>query len=176
MPFGRKGVFGSILMKYKINQCPVYFWNMVLNLCGYRAGVTNKKAFPSGVWTEKWKVLRQLDSSSSLAAIVLSRNRDLSNQTQVYHYRHQNCVTATLEATYKNTVQATLEDTTHFHRREFSSSWVMSEPRYRLERDGALGRSIATLQQVITHDCHESSGNSSSHLLCICRTWVISLD
>lgn len=97
VPFGSKGVFGSILMKYKINQCLVYFWNMVLNLCGYRAGATNKKGFPSGVWTEKWKVLREVDSSSSLAAIVLSRNRDLSNQTQVYHYHHQTCVTATLE-------------------------------------------------------------------------------
>lgn len=50
----------------------------------YGAGLTNKKGFPSGVWTEKWKVLSELDSSNSLAAIVFSRNRDLSNKTQVY--------------------------------------------------------------------------------------------
>lgn len=69
-------------MESKINECLVYFWKMVLNLSDYRAGLTNKKGFPSGVWTEKWKVLRELDSSTSVAAIVLSRNRDLSNQTQ----------------------------------------------------------------------------------------------
>lgn len=34
--------------------------------------LTNKKAFPSGVWTEKWKVLIELDSPNSLAAKVLS--------------------------------------------------------------------------------------------------------
>lgn len=101
------------------------------------------KGFPSGVWTEKWKVLRELDSSSSLAAIVLSRNRDLSNQTQT-------CVTATLEvheeekttttATCKNMVQTTLEDTTHFHRFHRVQQ-LLGDVRATLQfgTDGALG-------------------------------------
>ena len=46
--------------------------------------LTNKKAFPSGVWTEKWNVLSELDSSSSLAATVLSRKRDLCKRVHVY--------------------------------------------------------------------------------------------
>lgn len=71
-----------MLIKAKINQ--FYFCERVLNLSDCGAGLTNKKGFPSGVWTEKWKVLRELDSSNSLAAIVLSRNRALSNKTQVY--------------------------------------------------------------------------------------------
>lgn len=125
-------------MKYKINQClSSIFGTWFLNLCGCRAGVTNKKGFPSGVWTEKWKVLRELDSSSSLAAIVLSRNRDLSNQTQT-------CVTATLEVHEEEKKQQPqhariwcrqLWKTPHTFTgfTEFSRSWVMSEPRYSLE-------------------------------------------
>lgn len=46
--------------------------------------LTNKKAFPSGVWTEKWKVLIELDSPNSLAAKVLSTKRDLSQRDNVH--------------------------------------------------------------------------------------------
>lgn len=48
----------------------------------FRLLLTNKKAFPSGVWTEKWKVLRELDSPSSLDATVLSRKQNLSKTNQ----------------------------------------------------------------------------------------------
>lgn len=50
--------------------------------------LTNKKAFPSGVWTEKWKVLIELDSADSLAAIALSRKRDLSKRANVHSFTH----------------------------------------------------------------------------------------
>lgn len=51
-------------------MCHLYLWERLLLL-------TSKKAFPSGVWTEKWKVLSELDNSSSLAATTFSRNWDL---------------------------------------------------------------------------------------------------
>jgi len=47
-----------------------------------RLVLTNKKAFPSGVWTEKWKVLRELDRPNSRAATVCSTKRDLSHERQ----------------------------------------------------------------------------------------------
>lgn len=44
--------------------------------------LTSRKAFPSGVWTEKWKVLREFDSLSSRAANVFSRKWNL-HQTRI---------------------------------------------------------------------------------------------
>lgn len=58
------------------------YWFLWLGL----PALTSKKAFPSGVWTEKWKVLSELDSCSSLAAIVRSTKTDLLKRKKCFSH------------------------------------------------------------------------------------------
>lgn len=70
-------------------------WNIALIV--WLCVPTSKTFVPSGVWTQKWKELSDMDSFSSMAAIVFSKKRDLlgkkgNNKSNGYWFQWQSLI------------------------------------------------------------------------------------